>query len=89
MTYQLKEQHRLLEVALSELREASHRVIAHTWNLDNAVRKVDIWPSYHERAALNAARKEHRKAMAGLRKAQKAVTAISINLAASTPESVA
>jgi hypothetical protein len=80
MTYEMKEQHRLLEVALVELREASHRVIAHTFNLDAAVRKVDLWPSYHERAALAAARKEHRKAMTALRKAQKVVTTLAITI---------
>lgn len=89
MTYEMKEQHRLLEVALSELREASHRVIAHSHNLDAAVRKVDLWPSYHERAALAAARKEHRKAMTALRKAQKEVTTISLDLPSAKPSSVA
>ena len=85
MTYEMREQHRLLEVALSELREASHRVIAHSHNLDQAVRKVDLWPSYHERAALAVARKEHRRAMTLLRKAQKAVTAISLDLPVANP----
>jgi hypothetical protein len=80
MTYEMKEQHRLMDIALSELREASHRVIAHTFNLEAAVRKVDLWPSYHERAALAAARKEHRKAMTTLRKAQKAVTTLAITV---------
>lgn len=88
MTYEMREQHRLLEVALGELREASHRVIAHNHNLDQAVRKVDLWPSYHERAALAAARKEHRKAMTALRKAQKVVTTITLNLPTAKPASV-
>jgi hypothetical protein len=80
MNTEMKEQHRLMDIALSELREASHRVIAHTFNLEAAVRKVDLWPSYHERAALSAARKEHRKAMTALRKSQKAVTTLAITV---------
>lgn len=88
MTDTIREQHRLLEEALCQLRGAAQRVIAHNQNLDNAVRKVDLWPSYHERAALAAARKQHRMAMTDLRKAQKVVTNICIDLPANKPEAV-